>query len=109
MKLLDNFDRHHTDRLRKLRPRSQQHPLLSDNEDDEPQEVTLLFEKFQVNYPIKNINEKEYINPSYYDTEAGLDLRAPAKDKKRGAQVEYGNSIILSAFNNPDTQMVLKK
>ena len=45
----------------------------------------MLFEKFQVNDPIRNINEKEHINPAYYDTEAGLDLRAPNMSKKKSA------------------------
>ena len=44
--------------------------------------MTLLFEKFQVNYPIKIINEKEYINPAYFDAEAGFDLSAPKRGKK---------------------------
>ena len=70
-------------------------------DDDFPHEATLLFEKFTVNYPLRAINEKEFINPAYYNTE-GFDLRASAKDPN-SAQVDYSSSLILSAFNNPQT------
>ena len=46
---------------------------------DEPQEATLLFEKFNVTYPIRAINEKEYINPGYYDT-SSFDVKAAISD-----------------------------
>ena len=77
-RLLENFDKHHVQRNRR-RAHSSMQVVSSSFEarpEEGPQEATLLFEKFEVNYPIRAINEKEYINPAYYNTANGLDLRA---------------------------------
>ena len=110
-RLLDNFDRHHTQRHRTRAHSSLQlaQPAAEVPDALLPREATLLFEKFKVVYPLRAINEKEYINPAYYDTEGGLDLRA-AGSTRRDAPVDYGSGgLLLSAFNNAETQVVLKK
>ena len=105
-RLLENFDKHHVQRTRKRNHSSVQIRASTEMLDDGPKEATLLFEKFQATYPIRAINEKEYINPSYYDT-SGFNVRA-AHAKPSEAEVDY-NRMLLSAFNNPKTQVVLKK
>ena len=111
-RLLDNFDRHHTQPCRnRQRAHSSQQlaPPAAETPDPLlPQEATLLFEKFTVAYPLRAINEKEYINPAYYDKENGLELRAAARGSK-DAQAACGSGLLLSAFHNPKTQVVLKK
>ena len=66
-----------------------QHATVS--QDDKA--ITLLFERFKLNDPIRDAEDKEVINPAYYDKSDGaFDLRS----KSNSRTVDYGRVLYSS-------------
>jgi len=70
-----------------------------------PKQESLNFDRFKMISEVQNFDEREYLNPGYYEQD--FDIRQ--HNETHRDQIRLPSQIVLSKYQNPNKLALLKK